>query len=102
MSIFAAKAQIVGKVEPCKIYGKIFIVDQKHLADFRVYEEETEAFANLVVFKHENRFYADKSGQWFITKDKTEADFWIYFTEIKGQSDFTIAYTPTESFAGCK
>ncbi|TAG50803.1 MAG: hypothetical protein EAZ27_14170 [Cytophagales bacterium] len=97
-----SEAQIVGRVDVCKIYGKIYIVDQKHLADYKVYEEETESFANLTVFKQENRFYADKNGQWFITKDKREADFWIYMTEQKGQSDFTIAYTPTESFAGCK
>ncbi len=97
-----ASAQIVGKVDHCKIFGKIFVVDFVQQADYRVFEEDTEAFANVVIFKQENRFYADKTGQWFFTKNKAEADFWIYFTETKGQSDFTIAYTPTESFAGCK
>lgn len=98
----ASHAQMIGKVEPCKIYGRIFVVDQKNLADYKIYEEDTEAFANLVVFKQENKFYADKNGQWYFTKDKSEADFWVFFVEQKGQSDFTIAYTPTESFAGCK
>lgn len=100
---FKVYSQIApGRIEPCKIFGKIFIVTDKRQADYKIYEEETEAFAQLVVFKQENRFYADKQGQWFFTKDKTEADFWVYFVDSKGLSDFTIAYTQTESFAGCK
>lgn len=91
-----------GRVDPCKVFGKLYIVTDKRQADYKIYEEETEAFAQLVVYKQDNRFYADKQGQWFFTKDRTEADFWVYFVDSKGLSDFTIAYTQTESFAGCK
>lgn len=103
VSSFQVFSQVVpGRIDPCKVFGKIFIVSDKRQADYRVFEEESEAFAHLVVYKQDNRFYSDKQGQWFFTKDKTEADFWVYLVDSKGLSDFSIAYTQTESFAGCK
>ncbi|MDX2189228.1 MAG: DUF6150 family protein [Bacteroidota bacterium] len=94
---------ILGKPDPCKIYGKIYFEPNKQYADYRVYvEEDSEAFAQLMVFKTNNKFFADKNGLWYITTDKREADYWLYLEPIKGQSDFTISYINTESFAGCK
>lgn len=98
---YSASAQF-GRIDPCKIYGKIYIHNDRNYVDYRVFVEETEAFAQLLVYKHTNKFFADRQGQWYFTTDKREADFWIYIEEEKGKSDFTIAYTGTESFAGCK
>lgn len=91
-----------GRIDPCRVYGRIFITNDRNLADFRVFEEETEAFAHLSVYKHNNKFFADKEGQWYITGIKTEANFWIFIEKEKGKSDFSFFYTNTESFAGCK
>jgi hypothetical protein len=91
-----------GRLDPCKIFGRIYIEKDRNYADFKVYVEETEAFAHLVVCKQANKFFADRQGQWYFTNDKREADFWIYIETEKGRSDFSIAYTNTESFAGCK
>mgnify|MGYP002777097737 CR=1 len=90
------------RIDPCKVYGKIYVVSQKNLADVWVYIDESEGLAELMVYQQNNRFYADRSGQWFFTNDKREANFWVYFEPVKGHADFSIAYTDTESFAGCK
>jgi len=86
----------------CQVFGKIYVVTQKNLADAKVFVEESEGLSDVLVYQHTNRFYADKSGQWFFTNDKREANFWVYFEPVKGHADFSISYTETESFAGCK
>lgn len=100
VSVIPVTAQ--NRIDPCKIFGAIYIEKDKYYADFKVYIEENDAFANIAVFKHANRFFADRSGQWYITPNKQEADFWIYIEPNKGMADFSIAYIDTESFAGCK
>ena len=94
-------AQRIG-LEYCKIWGRIYVVSDKNKADFRVYVEESDAFANIAVYQHTNKLYADRPGHWFFTNNRAEADFWIYLEPIKGFADFSIAYVETESFAGCK
>ena len=91
-----------GRIDPCRVYGKIYVEKDRNYADFKVYIEESEAFAHLLVYKHTNKFFADKPGQWYFTNIRSEADFWIFFETEKGRSDFSISYIPTESFAGCK
>lgn len=90
------------KVDLCRVYGKFYVVTNKNIADFKVYIEESEGLSDLLVYQHTNKFYADKPGQWFFTTNKQEADFWIYFEPQKGYANFSITYTDTESFAGCK
>ena len=91
------------KVDPCKIYGNIYIETvNKSLANYRVFIEENESFADLVVFKQKSRLFADRVGQWNFVSDKSFADFIIYFEDVKGFANFSIYYTEQEGFAGCK
>ncbi len=99
---FLSTSVFAQRFDKCQVYGKIYVVQQKNLADVKVYLEESEGLADLVIYQQSNKFYADKSGQWFFTKDKREANFWVYFEAVKGHADFAIAYTETESFGGCK
>jgi len=91
-----------GRIDPCRVYGRIYIETDRNYADYKVFIEDSEAFAHLLVFKHSNKFFADKSGQWYFTNIRSEADYWIFFEAEKGRSDFSISYIGTESFAGCK
>jgi hypothetical protein len=100
--LFLSTFSFAQRFTACQIFGKIYVVTQKNLADAKVYIEESEGLAELNVFQQSNKFYADKSGQWFFTTDKREANFWVYFEPVKGHADFSIFYIDTESFAGCK
>lgn len=91
-----------GRIDPCKVFGRIYIEKDRNFADFRVFIEENNAFAQLSVFKQSNKFFADSPGQWYFTSIRSEADFWVFFETEKGRSDFSISYINTESFAGCK
>lgn len=90
------------KVNSCKLFGKIYFVQDKRKADFKVFIEEVEGFADLIVFQQNNKFFADKTGHWFITYNKQEADYWLYIEPNKSLSDFSIYYTDNEAFAGCR
>ncbi len=100
--IFLSVSAFAQRFGACQVYGKIYVVTQKSLADARIFIEDSEGLADVVVYQQSNKFYADKSGQWFFTIDKREANFWVYFEPVKGHADFSIYYTDTESFAGCK
>jgi uncharacterized phage-like protein YoqJ len=71
-------------------------------ADYKIYLEEIEGFADLIVFKQTNKFFADKTGQWYITYNKQEADYWLFVEPNKGLADFSVFYTDNEGFAGCR
>lgn len=96
--VTAAAAQ---RRKPCDLFGTVYFVKDKLDADFTVYLEETESFANLVVYREDNALYADQSGVWFITDRLGLAQYRVYVETIKGRADFTIHYTETRSFAGC-
>ena len=87
--------------DPCKLFGTVYVVDNPHYAHFKVYEEETEAFADVLVFEESNRLYADEVGIWSFTDKREFADFYIYWVDHKGLADFTVYFTDYESFAGC-
>ena len=89
------------EVNYCKIYGSICYVKKSSEADFVVFVESEEAFANLVVFKEMNFSYANQVGKWHFVDDVRLADYRVYLTKNISESDFTIAFTETESFAGC-
>lgn len=88
-------------MEPCQVYGTIYITTSPGEADFVVYVESEEIFADLVVFKESNLSFADKEGSWFEVESPALADYIICLTTNISESDFTIAYTDSESFAGC-
>ena len=86
----------------CQLYGAVRVTDNPNEANFKVFIEESEAFADLVVYHEENRLMADEPGIWFITDTQAFANFSIYFEGNRGLADFTVFYTDILSFAGCK
>ncbi len=89
------------QVEFCKLFGAVYIEKSPRDADFRVFEEDSEAFCDIKVFKVESRIYADREGLWHITDKKAFADFSIYLEPKRGLADFSVYFIDVESFAGC-
>jgi hypothetical protein len=91
--------------EFCQIFGAVYLERdprQRGFCAFAAYEEPDEAFADLAVFKEDNRLFADQSGLWYIAPSRAFADYVVFVTPTRGQADFSIFYTPTRSFAGCR
>ncbi len=86
----------------CEVYGTMHEVYNARQADLIVFEEESEAFADLVVYDQDNRFSADRSGHWHFVKRRERARYTIYFTKNRDKADFTVYFTDTEAFAGCR
>ena len=100
---FLIAAGIVSAPVPyCQLSGPVLEEKEPARAQFRVYREESEGFADLIVFKAENLLFADKPGKWFFTDSRAMARFSIYWVEERSQADFSIFITETESFAGCQ
>jgi hypothetical protein len=92
-------------VEFCQIFGAVYLErdpGQRGFCAFVAYESPDEAFADLSVFKEDNRLFADKQGLWYLTPTRAFADYVVFLTPTRGQADFSIYYTPTRSFAGCR
>ena len=98
--LFATATQ-AQRLKPCEIFGSVYFVSDRAQADFSIYLEETESFADLVVFREDNALYADKSGVWFIADRPGLAQYLVYVETIKGRANFSVHYTETRSFAGC-
>ncbi|MEM9984634.1 MAG: DUF6150 family protein [Bacteroidota bacterium] len=88
-------------LDPCKLYGAIYVEQTAAFADYRVFVQDIEAFADLVVYKESGDLYADQTGLWYLTDTKSFADFSIYIEDVEAFAQFTIAYTPFRSAAGC-
>ncbi len=91
--------------EYCSIYGSVYLTADpkyKSLARYVVYIEPEEAFANLLVFKEENKLFADKPGFWYPAPAHDFADYILLVTTNRAFADFSIHYTKSRSFAGCK
>lgn len=86
----------------CQLKGPVFIETNAARAQFRVYLEESESFADLLVFKTTNALFADKPGLWFFTPSRAQASFSILLVKERSQADFSVHYIDTESFAGCQ
>lgn len=86
---------------PCEVFGNIYFVTQSKNADYVIFVQTEEAFADVVIYKEEEFAYADRSGHWYVTEDILLSDSRVFITENIAEADFTIAYTETESFAGC-
>ena len=86
----------------CQLYGVVYITENPNEANFKVFVEDSEAFADLVVFKEENRLMADEPGIWYITDTPAFANFSVFIERRRGLADFAIFYTDILSFAGCK
>ena len=88
--------------DTCQLYGVVYITENPSEANFKVFVEDSEAFADLVVFREDNRLMADRPGIWFIADSPAFANFSIYLEKNRGLADFSIFYTDILSFAGCK
>lgn len=100
-------SMIKSKPEPdfCRIYGSVYLTSDpkyKSLARYIVYLEPEEAFANLVVFKEENKLFADKAGLWYPAPAHDFADHVLFVTTNRAFANFSVYYTKSRSFAGCK
>lgn len=95
-------SESVEQIDPCKVYGAIYIEEYPENAQFLIYEEESEAFADIQVFEEDNRLFADNSGKWYFTDNKDFARYSVYFVERKRNADFSVYFTRFESFAGCQ
>jgi|GEM_PF-873049 len=85
----------------CQLYGVVYITEDPDEANFKVFIEDSEAFADLVVFQEENRLMADQPGIWYISDTPAFSDFSIFIERRRGMADFAIFYTDILSFAGC-
>ena len=100
-----AKAQATGPLEPCKIYGSVYLeIDpaRRSYCFGTVYVEPEEAFADLLIFKETNKLFADKAGLWADAPARDFADYVLFVTPDRAKADFSIHYTKVRSFAGCK
>ncbi|MCP4521664.1 MAG: hypothetical protein GY827_08250 [Cytophagales bacterium] len=86
---------------PCRVFGTIYIEQNHSMAHFSVFLEEYEEDADLIVYKSENRLFADKAGLWYIVTDRNFADYTIYIESNKAYADFSVYYTDDEGLAGC-
>lgn len=102
--VFLLLLSLAGRAQPpfCKLSGAFFEESDPARIQYRVYLEETEAFADLVVFKSENALFADKPGLWYFTRSRAEATWFIAFVKEREKADFSVFFTETESFAGCQ
>lgn len=85
----------------CQLYGAVYITENPSEANFKIFVEESEAFADLVVFREENRLMADEPGIWFLSDSPAFTNFSVFIEKRRGLADFAIFYTDILSFAGC-
>lgn len=90
------------QIDPCQVFGAIYIEEYPENAQFLVYEEESEAFARIQIFEEDNRLMANETGKWYFTDTRDFARYSVYFVEKKINADFSVYFTDFESFAGCR
>lgn len=89
----------------CKIYGSVYLErDPKYRNDasHTVFLGDDEAFASMVVFKENNKLFADATAVWYITPKKAFADHVLYVTDNRNLANFTVHFTDVRSFAACR
>ena len=105
LALLPAKASAANSLEPCKIFGSVYLETDPARRSYcfgTVYVEPQEAFADLLVFKEDNKLFADRAGLWADAPARDFADYVLFVTPDRGKADFSIHYTAVRSFAGCK
>ena len=100
-----AQAAPAGSVDPCRIYGSVFLETDPSRRAYcfgTVYVEPEEAFATLLVYREDNKLFADKAGLWHEAPARAFADYVLFVSADRNRADFSIHYTKIRSFAGCK
>jgi hypothetical protein len=98
----APPSAALSRPDVCQLKGVVYVTEIPEEAHFRVFVEEYESSARLLVFSEENRLFADQPGVWHFTRKRAFSNFTIYLTDTRAFADFTIAYTDIASFAGCR
>lgn len=90
-------------INPCDIYGQIYVEKDRKRANFLVYvETENDYRSNLVVFREVNALMADNKGLWYFVEQRGFADYSVHFVEDRSIADFVIYYTDKPHYAGCR
>ena len=98
------KHSVLG-IDFCRIYGSVYFERDPRRqsgSHFTIFEETEEAFANLVVYKEDNKLFADQPGLWYETKNRDFADYIIFISPNRNMADFGVHFTSVRGFAGCK
>lgn len=101
----APAASSFGSIDPCRIYGSIYLETDPYRRSYcfaTVYQEPEEGFADLLVYQEDNKLFADKAGFWYQTSARDFADYVLFITDKRALADFSIHYTKSRSFAGCR
>ena len=91
--------------EICRMFGSVYLTadpKQKNYARYVVYIEAEDTYADLTVFKENNKLFADGPGLWYFTTSRNFADHVFFITTNRAFADFTIHYTKVRTFAGCR
>ena len=94
-----------GSIDPCQIYGSVYLETEPNRRSYcfaTIYLEPEEAFADLLVYKEDNKLFADKNGFWYQTPTRDFADYVLFVSDRRALADFSITYTKSRSFAGCR
>jgi hypothetical protein len=105
LALSPAKAASPAGVEPCKIYGSIYLeTDPSRRSNCfaTVYVEPEEAFADVLVYQETNKLFADKAGLWYPADNREFADYRLFVTPDRNLAEFSIHYIKVRTFAGCK
>ena len=89
----------------CRIYGSVYLERDpkyKNTASHTVFLSDEEAFATMVVYRENNKLFADATGVWYITNKKAFADHVLYVTDNRNFADFTVHFTNVRSYAACR
>src|SRR5690349_15775103 len=77
----------------CRIYGSVYFERdprKKSGTQYTIYEESEEAFANLVVYKEDNKLFADAPGLWHEASNRDFADFVVFVSPNRNLADFGV------------
>lgn len=98
-------ARATQSIEACRIYGSIYLETDPRRRSYcfaTVYLEPEEGYADMLVYKEDNKLFADKAGFWAFTQARDFADYALFVTDNRNLADFSIHYTNVRSFAGCR
>ncbi len=98
--IFSVPFLKAQQINPCNVFGKVYVTKDRHKANFLVYKAE-EGEEDIQIFLENNRLFADKSGRWFEVKKRDFADFVICYVDNKHVAHFSVFFTDIPDFAGC-
>jgi hypothetical protein len=85
----------------CHVFGQIYIEPDPKLAQYKVFIEQSEYAADIVIFKENNQLFADTEGKWFMTDNIYFANYTVCFVSDKKQAQFSVYFTDIDSYARC-